>query len=88
MCYRGIFKNIDDSRREKRVIEFVNRNGTPKSKVSGFVLDYCETERKNYVTITFHMIQADEAWIKVNRDYPIKYNIETLKGEIELSSRS
>lgn len=80
-------KAIEDSKSKNRVIEFTNINEGTESKVDGLVLDYFESTKENCVTITFRIIKADEKWIKVDHNYPIEYNFETLKGEINLSPK-
>lgn len=80
-------KAIEDSKSKKKVIEFTNINEGTESKVSGLVLDYFESAKENFITITFRIIKADEKWIKIDHDYPVEYNYETLKGEINLSPK-
>ncbi len=90
VLYRVIgpnLKAIEDSKSKNMVIEFTNINEGVESKVGGIVLDYNEAKKEAFVTITFRIIKADEKWIKVDHDYPIEYNFETLKGEINLSPK-
>lgn len=90
VLYRVIgpnLKAIEDSKSKNKVIQFTNINENTESKVSGLVLDYNEAKKEAFVTITFHIIKADEKWIKIDHDYSIEYNFETLKGEIDLSPK-
>lgn len=81
-------KVIDDSKTKKQIIEFTNLNEGQVSVVRGIVLDYLESKKASYVTINFHVVEGDPAWIKPDRAYPVDYNFETMKGEMDLTQKN